>query len=54
MLQKWITEIGFSSNKNWSKYFLWKKLGYYVPRITLPERLSILKSKDSQIIPEII
>ncbi len=54
MLQKWINEIGFSSNKNWSKYLLWKKLGYYIPKITLPERLSLLRSKDLQIIPEII
>jgi DNA-binding transcriptional regulator WhiA len=54
MLQKWITEIGFSTNKNQSKYLLWKKLGYYIPRITLPKRLSLLESKDLQIIPETI
>ena len=54
MLQKWINEIGFSSNKNWSKYYLWKKLGHYIPRITLPERLSLLEGECSQIIPEII
>ena len=46
MLNKWIEEIGFSSSKNWSKYFLWKKLGYYIPRISLPERMILLKQSD--------
>ncbi len=44
MLEKWVTEIGFNSNKNWSKYYLWKKLGYYIPRISLPERMKLLEN----------
>jgi len=43
MLNKWIQDIGFSSDKNWSKYLLWKELGYYIPRISLPERISLLR-----------
>ena len=44
MLEKWIKEIGFSSKKNITKYLLWKKLGYYIPKSTLKERESLLKS----------
>ena len=42
-LNKWIKEIGFSSLKNRTKYLLWKKLGYYMPRTSLPERLYYLR-----------
>lgn len=48
MLEKWIEEIGFSSQKNWTKYFLWKKLGYYIPRITLSQRELLLAPISSQ------
>lgn len=44
MLEKWVKEIGFNSNKNTSKYLLWKKLGYYIPKISLQNRLSLLNS----------
>src|SRR3989344_2218957 len=44
MLEKWVKEIGFSSKKNITKYLLWKKLGYYIPKSTLKERESLLKS----------
>ena len=47
MLHKWINEIGFSSAKNWSKYLLWEKLGYYIPRISLPERVAMLGITDT-------
>lgn len=45
MLNKWVEEIGFSSDKNWSKYLLWKKFGCYIPRLALPDRLSILRTR---------
>ena len=41
MLEKWIKEIGFGSTKNLTKYILWRKLGYYIPRISLKERLKL-------------
>tara|TARA_Y100000310_G_scaffold343872_1_gene453605 strand:+ start:383 stop:1114 length:732 start_codon:yes stop_codon:yes gene_type:complete len=44
VLNKWVEEIGFSSYKNWSKYLLWKKLGYYIPRLSLPERDTLLRA----------
>lgn len=44
MLEKWVREIGFSSCKNQSKYLLWKRLGYYIPRISLSERLELLNN----------
>ena len=42
MLNKWSTEIGWSGLKNQTKYDLWKSLGYYIPKISLPERLKLL------------
>ena len=39
MLQKWIREIGFSNERNISKYNFWKKKGFYIPRISLKDRL---------------
>ena len=42
MLEKWITEIGFSNIKNITKYLFWKKQGYYVPKISLEKRLKVL------------
>ncbi len=42
MLEKWLSEIGFSSDKNKTKYLLWKKLGYYQPKLSLPERIKTL------------
>lgn len=50
MLEKWIQEIGFSSLKNKTKYLLWKELGYYIPKISLPERISHLSNKHQKII----
>ena len=50
MLEKWVQEIGFGSTKNLSKYLLWKKLGYYTPKISLKNRLELLE--DSKIIGE--
>src|SRR3989338_5041782 len=41
-IDKWAKEIGFGSKKNLSKYLLWKKLGYYLPKSTLEERLKRL------------
>lgn len=43
MLEKWKKEIGFSSKKNLTKYELYKKLGYYMPKISFKERLILLK-----------
>ena len=39
MLQKWIKEIGFSNERNISKYNFWKKKGFYIPKISLKDRL---------------
>lgn len=43
MLKKWVNEIGFSTEKNLTKYLLWRRLGYYKPKITLRSRLWLLK-----------
>ena len=53
MLYKWIREVGFSSAKNRTKYLLWKKLGYYIPRLSLPDRISLLcvRGKVANAIP---
>ena len=45
MLKKWIKEIGFSNLATITKYRLWKKLGYYIPRITFEKRKKLLKIK---------
>ena len=43
MLERWVQEIGFGSNKSLSKYLVWKKLGYYIPRISFNDRIILLK-----------
>ncbi len=43
MLERWVKEIGLSSQKNMTKYLFWKKHGYYVPRISLRERQKLLQ-----------
>ena len=43
MLNKWIKEIGFGNINTITKYNLWKKLGYYIPKITLNQRRKLLK-----------
>ena len=53
MLEKWIQEIGFGSTKSLSKYLLWHKLGHYIPKIPLNDRLKLLDNinitrEDSQ------
>ena len=47
-IDKWAKEIGFGSKKNLSKYLLWKKLGYYLPKSNLEERLKRLRSSSSK------
>lgn len=42
MINKWKKEIGFAGLKNHTKYDLWKKFGFYIPRISLQERLALL------------
>ncbi|MEK6862065.1 MAG: hypothetical protein AABY07_08940 [Nanoarchaeota archaeon] len=44
MLKKWLNEIGINNPKNISKYLIWKKQGYYVPKCTLNERENLLNS----------
>ena len=44
MLNKWVKEIGFSNINTTSKVNLWRKLGYYIPRITLEQRRKLLKA----------
>ena len=43
MLEKWLNKIGFSSHRNLTKYLLYKKLDYYIPKISYKERLVLLK-----------
>ncbi len=45
MLNKWVSEIGFSNFNTITKYRLWQKLGYYIPRITAEQRQKVLKSQ---------
>lgn len=42
MLEKWIKEIGFSSQKNLTKYEIWKKAGFYTPGVSLKDRQQCL------------
>jgi len=49
MLEKWINEIGFGSNKNLSKYLVWKKLGYYIPRTSFRNRIDILIYEENEV-----
>jgi len=42
MLEKWLEEIGINNPKNLTKFKIWKKQGYYVPRCTLKERETLL------------
>ncbi len=42
MLEKWNQEIGFSSYRNYSKYLLWKKLSFYIPKTSFEERKRLL------------
>ena len=44
MLEKWVKEIGFSNLATITKYDLWKKLGFYIPKITFEERKKLLKA----------
>jgi len=45
MLEKWIKEIGFSKIKTITKHQIYKELGYYLPRCSLKERMSILRER---------
>ena len=45
MLEKWISEIGFSNDNTISKYLFWKKYGFYIPRISFIQRERILNRK---------
>lgn len=51
MLKKWIQEIGFSNWNTITKYELWNRLGYYIPRISLIEREKALKDNINPEIP---
>ena len=42
MLEKWTKEIGFSNIKNKTKYLFWKKHKYYIPRLSLKQRVKVL------------
>lgn len=44
-LEKWVQEIGFNSNKNKTKYEIWKRLGFYIPRSSLSDRQKCLRSE---------
>ncbi len=43
MFYKWNQEIGFTNFKNISKFMLWSRLGYYIPKTNSAERVNILK-----------
>ncbi len=38
MLDKWVKEVGFSTQKNKTKYEIWKRLGFYTLRTSLAVR----------------
>jgi DNA-binding transcriptional regulator WhiA len=42
--KRWSEEITFNNYKHLTKRFLWVKLGYYQPGLTLQERIAILSS----------
>lgn len=44
-LEKWITQVGFANYGKYSRYLVWKKLGYCPPKTTLEQRTNILKGK---------
>ena len=39
MLKKWVNEIGFSNQRNISKYKFWKEKRFYIPKMPLKDRL---------------
>ena len=41
-LEKWMTLIGMNNVVHYSKYLVWKKSGYHVPKSSLKERLESL------------
>lgn len=47
MLEKWNKEIGFSSMKKYSKYLVWKKLGFYIPKTSYKARISLLRERGT-------
>lgn len=42
-LQRWVAEIGFSSEKNSTKYAIWKRLGFYMGGSSLEDRRKIMR-----------
>ena len=44
-IKKWIKEIGFRNPKHYTKWLVFKKLGYCPPYTTIAERKEILKQK---------
>jgi len=42
-LEKWMKEIGFSSQNHITRYLVWKKLGYLPVGTDIVKRLEILK-----------
>ena len=49
-LEIWMKNIGFNNRRHLTKYLLWKKLGYYIPRTTLQERENLLNSNSKDLI----
>jgi len=45
-LEKWMKIVGFHNIAQITKYLVYKKLGYCLPRTTLQKRLDILKRKS--------
>lgn len=41
-LQKWMDEIGFSNPKHKTKFDIWKKLGYCLPRQSTEQRITLI------------
>jgi hypothetical protein len=42
MLEMWMTRIGSWNIKHLTKYLLWKKQGFCIPKTTVPSRLTML------------
>lgn len=44
-LELWMKLVGFKNYNYLSKYIIWKKIGFYPPRLTMKERESILNGR---------
>lgn len=43
-LERWLKLIGFSNQRILTRYNVWKKYGYLIPKTTLPQRLKLIQA----------